>query len=100
MNPRSDLKKLLTTWGIEFNNKKAVLDLARFRIARKINGRDIQVTNYPWLNIRVGNGLNKNDSTLSNLSTIVMTTAGSLKDTNENPILEPIIRSSKKIRGR
>ena len=96
MNPRSDLKKLLTTWGIEFNNKKAVLDSEfGFRIARKINGRDIQVTNYPWLNIR-GNGLNKNDSTLSNLSTIVMTTAGSLKDTNENPILEPIIRSSKK----
>ena len=96
MNPRSDLKKLLTTWGIEFNNKKAVLDSEfGFRIARKINERDIQVTNYPWLNIR-GDGLNKNDSTLSNLSTIVMTTAGFLKDTNKNTILEPIIRSSNK----
>ncbi len=95
MNPRSDLKKLLTTWGIEFNNKKAVLDSEfGFRIARKINGRDIQVTNYPWLNIR-GDGLNKNDSSLSNLSTIVMTTAGSLK-TLTKPILEPIIRTSKK----
>ena len=96
MNPRSDLKKLLDTWGIKFDNKKAVLDSEfGFRIARKINGRDIQVTNYPWLNIR-GEGLNRNDSSLSNLSTIVMTTAGSLEDTNKNPILEPIIRSSKK----
>ena len=96
MNPRSDLKKLLDTWGIKFDNKQAVLDSEfGFRIARKINGRDVQVTNYPWLNIR-GEGLNKNDSTLSNLSTIVMTTAGSLQDTNNNPILEPIIRSSKK----
>lgn len=96
MNPRSDLKKLLDTWGIKFDNKQAVLDSEfGFRIARKINGRDVQVTNYPWLNIR-GEGLNKNDSTLSNLSTIVMTTAGSLLDTNKNPILEPIIRSSKK----
>ena len=96
MNPRSDLKKLLDTWGIKFDNKQAVLDSEfGFRIARKINGRDVQVTNYPWLNIR-GEGLNKNDSTLSNLSTIVMTTAGSLQDTNKNPILDPIIRSSKK----
>jgi len=96
MNPRSDLKKLLDTWGIKFDNKKAVLDSEfGFRIARKINGRDIQVTNYPWLNIR-GDGLNRNDSSLSNLSTIVMTTAGSIEDTNKNPILEPIIRSSNK----
>ena len=96
MNPRSDLKKLLDTWGIKFDNKQAVLDSEfGFRIARKINGRDVQVTNYPWLNIR-GEGLNKNDSSLSNLSTIVMTTAGFLQDTNKNPILEPIIRSSKK----
>jgi ABC-type uncharacterized transport system involved in gliding motility auxiliary subunit len=96
MNPRSDLKKLLDTWGVKFDNKKAVLDSEfGFRIARKINGRDIQVTNYPWLNIR-GDGLNRNDSSLSNLSTIVMTTAGSIEDTNKDPILEPIIRSSNK----
>jgi len=96
MNPRLDLKKLLDTWGVKFDNKKAVLDSEfGFRIARKINGRDIQVTNYPWLNIR-GDGLNRNDSSLSNLSTIVMTTAGSIEDTNKNPILEPIIRSSNK----
>ncbi|MDA9882302.1 GldG family protein [Alphaproteobacteria bacterium] len=96
MNPRSDLKKLLDTWGIKFDNKKAVLDSEfGFRIARKINGRDIQVTNYPWLNIR-GDGLNRNDSSLSNLSTIVMTTAGSIQDINKDPILDPIIRSSKK----
>jgi ABC-type uncharacterized transport system involved in gliding motility auxiliary subunit len=96
MNPRSDLKKLLDTWGVKFDNKKAVLDSEfGFRIARKINGRDIQVTNYPWLNIR-GDGLNRNDSSLSNLSTIVMTTAGFIEDTNKDPILEPIIRSSNK----
>jgi ABC-type uncharacterized transport system involved in gliding motility auxiliary subunit len=96
MNPRSNLKKLLDTWGIKFDNKKAVLDSEfGFRISRNINGRDIQVTNYPWLNIR-GQGLNKNESSLSNLSTIVMTTAGSFELTNDNSVLEPIIISSQK----
>ena len=96
MNPRSNLKKLLDTWGIKFDNKKAVLDSEfGFRISRNINGRDIQVTNYPWLNIR-GQGLNKNESSLSNLSTIVMTTAGSFELANDDSVLEPIIISSLK----
>ena len=94
MNPRSNLKKLLDTWGIKFDNKKAVLDSEfGFRISRNLNGRDIQVTNYPWLNIR-GNGLNKNESVLSNLSTIVMTTAGSFESIDKKTSLEPIIVSS------
>ena len=94
MNPRSNLKKLLDTWGIKFDDKKAVLDSEfGFRISRNINGRDIQVTNYPWLNIR-GEGLNKNESSLSNLSTIVMTTAGSFDLIDEKSVLEPIIMSS------
>ena len=94
MNPRSNLKKLLDTWGIKFDNKKAVLDSEfGFRISRNLNGRDIQVTNYPWLNIR-GNGLNKNESVLSNLSTIVMTTAGSFEAIDKKTSLEPIIVSS------
>ena len=96
MNPRSNLKKLLDTWGIKFDDKKAVLDSEfGFRISRNINGRDIQVTNYPWLNIR-GEGLNKNESSLSNLSTIVMTTAGSFELIDEKSVLEPIIISSQK----
>ena len=96
MNPRSNLKKLLDTWGIKFDDKKAVLDSEfGFRISRNINGRDIQVTNYPWLNIR-GQGLNKNESSLSNLSTIVMTTAGSFELANDDSVLEPIIISSQK----
>ena len=96
MNPRSNLKKLLDTWGIKFDDKKAVLDSEfGFRISRNINGRDIQVTNYPWLNIR-GEGLNKNESSLSNLSTIVMTTAGSFDLIDEKSVLEPIIISSQK----
>ena len=96
MNPRSNLKKLLDTWGIKFDDKKAVLDSEfGFRISRNINGRDIQVTNYPWLNIR-GEGLNKNESSLSNLSTIVMTTAGSFELIDDKSVLEPIIMSSQK----
>ncbi|WP_443643456.1 GldG family protein [Candidatus Levibacter sp. Uisw_134_01] len=94
INPRSNLKKLLNTWGIDFDDKKAVLDAEYgFRISRDINGRDIQVTNYPWLNIR-GDGLKQNESSLSNLSTIVMTTAGSFVSNNEKIMLEPIITSS------
>ena len=94
INPRSNLKKLLNTWGVDFDDKKAVLDAEYgFRISRNINGRDIQVTNYPWLNIR-GDGLNQNESSLSNLSTIVMTTAGSFISNNDKIMLEPIITSS------
>ena len=94
INPRSNLKKLLNTWGVDFDDKKAVLDAEYgFRISRNINGRDIQVTNYPWLNIR-GDGLNQNESSLSNLSTIVMTTAGSFISNNDEIMLEPIITSS------
>ena len=96
MNPRSNLKKLLDTWGIKFDNKKTVLDSEfGFKITRNIDGRDIQVTNYPWLNIR-GDGLNKNEGSLSNLSTIVMTTAGSLEKANKDMVLEPIITTSRK----
>jgi ABC-type uncharacterized transport system involved in gliding motility auxiliary subunit len=96
MNPRSNVKKLLDTWGIKFDDKKAVLDSEYgFRISRNINGRDIQVTNYPWLNIR-GEGLNQSEAALSKLSTIVMTTAGSFKSTNDKITLEPIITSSAK----
>ena len=96
MNPRSNLKKLLDTWGIKFDNKKTVLDSEfGFRITRNIDGRDIQVTNYPWLNIR-GDGLNKNEGSLSNLSTIVMTTAGSLEKANKDTVFEPIITTSRK----
>ena len=96
MNPRSNLKKLLDTWGIRFDDKKAVMDAEYgFRISRNINGRDLQVTNYPWLNIR-GDGLNQSESSLSNLSTIVMTTAGSFEVNNEAILFEPIISSSMK----
>jgi len=96
MNPRSNVKQLLDTWGIKFDDKKAVLDSEYgFRISRNINGRDIQVTNYPWLNIR-REGLNKSEAALSKLSTIVMTTAGSFKSTNDKVTLEPIIISSAK----
>ena len=96
MNPRSNVKKLLDTWGIKFDDKKAVLDSEYgFRISRNINGRDIQVTNYPWLNIR-GKGLSESEAALSKLSTIVMTTAGSFKSTNDKINLEPIILSSAK----
>ena len=96
MNPRSNVKKLLDTWGIKFDDKKAVLDSEYgFRISRNINGRDIQVTNYPWLNIR-GVGLNQSEAALSKLNTIVMTTAGSFKSINDKITLEPIITSSAK----
>ena len=96
MNPRSNIKKLLDTWGIKFDDKKAVLDSEYgFRISRNINGRDLQVTNYPWLNIR-GDGLNQSEAALSKLSTIVMTTAGSFKSTANGVTIDPIITSSSK----
>ena len=40
--------------------------------------------------------MNKNEGSLSNLSTIVMTTAGSLEKANKDTVLEPIITTSRK----
>ena len=48
LNPRSDLKKLLDTWGINFNNKKSIADKKyALRTVRNIKGREVEVSNYP-----------------------------------------------------
>ena len=92
LNPRSDLKKLINTWGIEFDNKKSVADPKfALRTVRKIKGREIEVPNYPWIQI-TNEGINETEAVLAQLSSIILTNAGSFKSKNSS--LTPLLTSS------
>ncbi len=92
LNPRSDLKKLLQTWEINFDNKKSIADRKyALRTVRNIKGRDVEVSNYPWIQV-TSEDLNQTDGILAQLSNIVLTNSGSLSANNVN--FEPLITSS------
>ena len=93
LNPRSDLKKLLDTWGINFNNKKSIADKKyALRTVRNIKGREVEVSNYPWIQV-TDEGLNQNDGVLAQLSNIIFTNAGGLS-TKDGTKFDPLITSS------
>lgn len=92
-NPTSDLDKLFAAWGVTYDPEKAVADPASaLRTVKRIEGRETEVANYPWIAVREG-GMAGSDAVLSQLSTIVMTTAGALgaKDGTE---LTPLLTAS------
>ena len=94
LNPRSDLKKLLDTWGINFNNKKSIADKKyALRTVRNIKGREVEVSNYPWIQV-TDEGLNQNDGVLAQLSNIIFTNAGGLNP-KDGIKFDPLITSSK-----
>ena len=94
LNPRSDLKKIVNAWGIEFDSKKSVADPKfALRTVRNINGREVEVSNYPW--IQVGTeGMNQNEAVLAQLSSIVLTNAGSFIVKDKSISLEPLLIAS------
>lgn len=72
----SSFVKLFKAWGIEFDATKAVGDPAiALRTVRNVNGRQMQVANYPWLGLR-GPMFSPDDPVMAELNTIFMTTAG------------------------
>ena len=94
LNPRSDLKKIINAWGIEFDNKKSVADPKfALRTVRNIKGRQVEVSNYPW--IQVGNeGMNQKEAVLAQLSSIVLTNAGSFIVKDKEISFEPLLTAS------
>jgi ABC-type uncharacterized transport system involved in gliding motility auxiliary subunit len=93
-NPRSDLDKLLTAWGVKFDNQKAVGDPdSAIRITREIGGRAVQAANLPWLSIGQ-KGMAKDDALFAQLSTIILTTAGAFQPVSEKTNLRPLMTAS------
>ena len=94
LNPRSDLKKIINAWGIEFDNKKSIADPKfALRTVRNIKGRQVEVSNYPW--IQVGNeGMNQKEAVLAQLSSIVLTNAGSFVLKDKEISFEPLLTAS------
>ena len=90
----SNLAKLFDAWGVAFDDKKAVADpTTAIRTVRNIDGRQIRVANYPWISVR-GDGMDKSDAILSQLSSIVVSTAGSFTTKREDIALKPLLTAS------
>ena len=94
LNPRSDLKKIIDAWGIEFDNKRSIADPKfALRTVRNIKGKQVEVSNYPW--IQVGKeGMNQKEAVLAQLSSIVLTNAGSFIVKDNNISFEPLLTAS------
>ena len=93
-NPTSDLPKLFEAWGVDYDPSKAVGDPANaLRAVRVLDGRQVDVANYPWLNIQE-NGMETSDALLSQLSSIILTTAGGFSSTGDATSLAPLLSPS------
>ncbi|MEZ5650236.1 MAG: GldG family protein [Burkholderiaceae bacterium] len=93
-DPRSDLPQLFKAWGIGFDASKAVGDRNyALGTRRQVGGRELEVPNLPWIALR-GPALANDDVVLSELSTILMTTAGALTSTREGVTLRPLLVAS------
>ena len=94
LNPRSDLKKLIDIWNIEFDNKRSVADPKfALRTVRNIKGREVEVANYPWIQI-TKEGINQNEGVLAQLSSIILTNSGSFKVKNNKTTFTPLLTAS------
>ncbi len=94
LQPGSDLKILLDAWGVGFDKSKTIGDPANaLRTTRQADGRTIDVANYPWFAVR-REGMDTSDAVLAQLSSIVITTAGSLVATGKDTKLTPLLSTS------
>ncbi|NNF77239.1 MAG: GldG family protein [Rhizobiales bacterium] len=93
-NATSDFDKLFKAWGVEFDGTKAVADAGyAIRTGRNVAGRQVEVPNYPWLSLR-GEAIEKSDVILSQLSSLVLTTAGNFVAKGENVSISPLLTAS------
>lgn len=92
--PASEFDKLLAAWGVNFDTSKAVGDpTTAIRTVREVNGRAVEATNLPWLSLRAQD-MARDDAALAQISTIIMTTAGSFTAKSDATKLKPLISAS------
>lgn len=94
-NPTSDLPKLFKAWGVEYDSKLAAADVNfALRTVRQIGQQQMEIHNLPWLSLNA-NGMDKSDAILSQLNSIVMTTAGTFKTTGSDTSIKPLLTTTK-----
>jgi ABC-type uncharacterized transport system involved in gliding motility auxiliary subunit len=91
----SDVKKLFDAWGIGFDTAKIVGDRT---YATKVNAGRLgrrQILDYvSWLSLK-GDAMNGEDVTTSQLTTVMMVSAGHITRAETAPVtMEPLIQSS------
>jgi ABC-type uncharacterized transport system involved in gliding motility auxiliary subunit len=94
-NPTSNLEPLFKAWGVKFDTARAVGDPQyALQTERNVAGRQVVAKNLPWLALR-GDALAKDEAILAQLSTIVMTTAGSFESAKDGVTLTPLLTASR-----
>jgi ABC-type uncharacterized transport system involved in gliding motility auxiliary subunit len=90
----STLEPLFKAWGVTFDTGKVVGDSTySLQTQRTVAGRPVVVQNLPWLALRTG-ALARDEAILAQLSTIVMTNAGSFETTKDGIGLRPLLTAS------
>lgn len=90
-DPTSTLEQLFEAWGVDFTEDRAVVDPNyALRAVREINGRSMEVPQPAWLGLRSA-ALDTDDATLSQLSSIIMTTAGAFSAERDDIELATLI---------
>ncbi len=93
-NPASTMGKLFDAWSVGFDTALAVGDPNyAMRTVRNANGRQERVINVPWLSLREG-ALDKSNAATAQLSSVVLTTAGSFTTTSDDVTLAPWLTAS------
>ncbi|MEM7425205.1 MAG: GldG family protein [Pseudomonadota bacterium] len=94
-NPASDLPRFFKAWGVEYDSKLAVADVNfALRTVRQVGQQQLEIANLPWLSLNAS-AMDKSDAILSQLNSIVLTTAGSFKATGDGGVLKPLLVTTK-----
>jgi ABC-type uncharacterized transport system involved in gliding motility auxiliary subunit len=92
--PSSTLDPLFAAWGVGFDPAKSVADPnAAIRTTRMVQGREVETPNPVWLAIRP-EGMDRGDAALSQLSSLILTSAGAFPTAREDVTLTPLITGS------
>jgi ABC-type uncharacterized transport system involved in gliding motility auxiliary subunit len=92
--PASTLEPLFKAWGVKFDTAHVVGDPDyALQTQRNVAGRDVVARSLPWLALR-GDALSHDQAILSQLSAVVMTTAGSFDTAKDGVTLRPLIQAS------
>jgi ABC-type uncharacterized transport system involved in gliding motility auxiliary subunit len=93
-SPSSTLEPLFKTWGVKFDTTRAIGDPNyALQTERNVEGRPVVAQNLPWLALR-GDALSRDEPILTQLSAIVMTTAGAFETTKSSVALRPLLKAS------
>lgn len=90
----SDFARLLEAWGVAFDPARTVADpVYAIRMPRNIGGRQVEVQTYPWLMV-LSDSMDQSDATVSQLSNLILTVAGSFSAMRDDVTITPLVTAS------